>query len=126
MRSNLLQYVALSCFLFASQAFAGWADIGDPAELRALHANTTLKARRGAIFYGHFYDGGAVVMFDKGVRVRGTWHLSGDHAVCTRAAEGSECYRFQKTGDFDTEYRAIRVSDGAEIPLVVEHGVPGL
>lgn len=126
MKSNLLQYVALSLLLLTPQAFAGWTDITDPAELQALHANTTLQARKGAGFYRHFYDGGVVVMFDKGVRAQGTWHLRGNNLVCIRAPQGSECYRFQKTGDFDTEYRAIRVSDGAEIPLVVERGVPEL
>jgi hypothetical protein len=41
-----------------------------------------------------------------------------------KGLSGAECYRFQKTGEFETHYRAIRVRDGMAIPVRVEKGVP--
>jgi hypothetical protein len=41
-----------------------------------------------------------------------------------KGRESAECYRFEKTGEFETVYRAIRVRDGMAMPVTVEKGVP--
>jgi hypothetical protein len=129
MKSKLLKISALSLGLAcASHASANWTDVTDAAELRALHSNTTVKgqAANGETFYGHFYDSGVDIMIVKGAQLPGAWQLNGNHEVCVKGMDGAECYRFQKTGEFETLYRAIRVRDGLAIPLSVEKGVPEL
>jgi hypothetical protein len=129
MKSKLLKISALSLGLAcASHASANWTDVTDPAELRALHTNTTQKGRSasGEAYYAHFYDGGAGRVVTKGASLAGAWQLNGNHEVCFKRMDGAECYRFQKTGEFETLYRAIRVRDGMSIPISVEKGVPEL
>jgi len=127
MKSNLLTIGTLTLGLAcASQASADWTDVIDPAELRALHSNTTLKGRSagGESYYAHFYDGGVGRVVTKGASLPAPWHLNGSHEVCVKGMDGAECYRFQKTGEYETLYRAIRVGDGMAIPIKVEKGVP--
>ncbi len=125
MKSKLLKLTALSLGLAcAAQASANWTDVTDAAELRALHSNTTLMGRDGNPFYAHYYDGGVASTIIKGAPMPGAWDLNGNHEVCVKGLSGAECYRFQKTGEFETQYRAIRVRDGMAIPLKVEKGVP--
>lgn len=128
MKSNLMKTGALSLgLLCASYAYANWSDVTSPAELRALHVNTTLRgeAANGDAFYGHFYEGGFGTMIVKGAKMRAPWHFNGNNEMCIEWQEGTECYRYQRTGDFKTEYRAIRVRDGLTMPVSVERGVPG-
>jgi hypothetical protein len=127
MKSKLLKISALSLGIAcASHASANWTDVTDPAELRALHANTTLKARSadGEPYYAHFYDGGAGLVVTKGASLPASWNLNGNHEVCVKGMDGAECYRYQKTGEFEAVYRAIRVRDAKAIPIKVEKGVP--
>jgi len=125
MKAKLLKLTALSLGLAcATQASANWTDVTDAAELRALHSNTTLTNRSGGAFYAHYYDGGVATTIVKGVPMPGAWVLNGNHEVCVKGLAGAECYRFQKTGEFETQYRAIRVRDGMVIPVSVEKGVP--
>ena len=127
MKSNLLTIGTLTLGLAcASPASANWTDVNDANELRALYSNTTLKGRSagGDAYYAHFYDGGAGVIVQKGAQLPGAWHLNGNHEVCVKGMVGAECYRFQKTGEYETLYRAIRVGDGMAIPIKVEKGVP--
>ena len=122
MKTKLLKISALSLGLAcASQAPASWTDVTDASELRALHVNTTLS---GAGLYGHFYDGGTSRIVTKNASLPGYWHLNGNNEVCVKSLAGAECYRFQKTGEFETQYRAIRVRDSVAIPVRVEKGVP--
>ena len=125
MKSNLMRIGTLSLgLLAASQAYASWSDVTQPAELKALHANTTLdgQAANGDAFYGHFYEGGFGVMRVNGAKMRAPWHLNGNHEMCVEFQEGAECFRYQRTGA--AEYRAIRVRDGLAIPVTVERSVP--
>ncbi|MGH8707763.1 MAG: hypothetical protein ACREVD_06855 [Burkholderiales bacterium] len=108
--------------LAASQAYASWSNVTNPSELKALHTNTTLHG--GDALYGHFYEGGFGVMIDKGAKLRTPWHLNGNSEMCVEFQEGTECFRYQRTGDFKTQYRAIRVRDGLAIPVSVERSVP--
>ncbi len=127
MKSNLLKIGALSLGLAcASHASANWIDVTDANELRALYSNTTLSGRgeSGNALYWNFYDGGLGTTVVKGAQLPGAWHLNGNHEVCVKSLEGAECYRFQKTGEFETLYRAIRVRDSLAIPVTVEKGVP--
>lgn len=127
MKSNLLKICTLSLgFACASQAAASWTEVTDPAELRALYSDTTMKGRSagGEAFYAHFYDGGAGSVITKGASLPGAWHLNGNHEVCVQGMDGAECYRFQKTGEFETLYRAIRARDGVAMPISLEKGVP--
>lgn len=127
MKSKLLRIGALSLGLScAAQASANWTDVIDAGELRSLHANTTMQGRtgKGDDFYAHFYEGGASRVIAKGASMPGSWHLNGNHEVCVKGMDGAECYRFQKTGEYETLYRAIRVRDGAAIPVRVVKGVP--
>lgn len=127
MKSNLLKIGTLSLGLAcASHASASWTDVTDARELRALHANTTLKgqAANGDAFHGYFYDGGFGTMIVKGAKLRAPWHLNGNNEVCVEWQEGAECYRYQRTGEFESLYRAIRVRDGLAMPVSVEKGVP--
>jgi hypothetical protein len=82
------------------------------------------RTAKGDGFYAHFYDGGAGRVVTKGASLPGAWHLNGNHEVCVKGMDGAECYRFQKTGDFETQYRAIRVRDVAAIPVRIDKGVP--
>lgn len=127
MKSNLMRIGTLSLgLLCATHASANWSDVTDAAELRTLHSDTTLKgqAANGDAFRGYFYDGGFGVMIVKGAKLRTLWHLNGNNEVCVEWQEGAECYRYQRTGDFKSEYRAIRVRDGLTMPVSVEKGVP--
>lgn len=127
MKSSLLKICTLTLGLAcASQAAASWTDVTDPGELRALYSNTTMTGRTagGEGFYAHFYDGGAGLVVTKGASLPAAWQLNGNHEVCVKGIDGAECYRFQKTGEFDTQYRAIRVRDDMAIPVSVEKGVP--
>jgi hypothetical protein len=127
MTSNLLQLTAL-CFglAFAAQASASWIDVTDAGELRALHSNTTLKGRaaNGEIIHGHFYDGGLGTMIVDGARMRTPWHLNGHNEMCIDWQEGSECFRYQKTGESEVQYRALRVRDGLVLPVSIEKSAP--
>jgi len=123
MRTQLIKAGTLSLALaLASQAYANWSNVTDPSELKALHTNTTLNG--GEALNGHFYEGGFGTMIVKGVKTRAPWHLNGNHEMCVELREGAECFRYQRTGDFSTHYRAIRVRDGRAIPVTVERGVP--
>jgi len=127
MKSNLIRIGTLSLgLLAASQAYASWSNITQPAELKALHTNTTLKgqAANGDAFYGHFYEGGFGTMIVNGAKTRAPWHLNGNHEMCVELQEGTECFRYQRTGEFSTHCRAIRVRDGLAIPVTVEKSVP--
>jgi hypothetical protein len=127
MKAKLLRISALSLGIAcASQAWASWTDVTDASELRALYSNTTMQGRtaKGDGFYAHFYEGGAGLVVTKGASLPGTWNLNGNHEVCVKGMDGAECYRFQKTGEYETLYRAIRVRDGAAIPVRVQKGVP--
>jgi hypothetical protein len=127
MKAKLLKISALSLGIaFASQASANWTDVTDASELRALYTNTTMQGRteKGGSFYAHFYDSGVGRVVTKGASLPGTWNLNGNHEVCVKGMDGAECYRFQKTGEFETIYRAIRVRDGAAIPVRIVKGVP--
>jgi hypothetical protein len=127
MQSNLLRICTLSLGLACTaQAVASWNDVTDPAELRALYSNTTMKGHgpNDEAYYAHFYDGGAGHVVTKGARLPGAWHLNGNHEVCVKCMDGAECYRFQRTGEFETQYRAIRVRDGMAMPVSIEKGVP--
>jgi hypothetical protein len=127
MKSNLLQIGVLSLGLAcASPASANWTDVTDANELRALYTNTTMKGHtaKGDGFHAYFYDGGSGRVVTKGASLPGAWNLNGNHEVCVKGMDGAECYRFQKTGEFETLYRAIRVRDGMPIPISVEKGVP--
>lgn len=112
--------------LCASYAYANWSDVTYERELRALHTNTTLKgqAANGDGFHGHFYEGGFGTMIVKGARMRTPWHFNGNSEMCIEWQEGVECYRYQKSDAFKTEYRAIRVRDGLVMPVSIEHRVP--
>jgi len=93
----------------------------------ALHASpvrgdTTLDG--GRALYGHFYEGGFGVMRQSGAKLRAPWHFNGNSEMCVEFQKGAECFRYQKTGEFATEYRAIRVRDGLVIPVHIERGVP--
>ena len=125
MRTQLIKAGTLSLALaLASQAYANWSNVTDPSELKALHTNTTLKgqAANGDAFYGHFYEGGFGTMIVKGAKTRAPWHLNGNYEMCVEFQEGTECFRYQRTGEFKTLYRAIRVRDA--IPVKVEKSVP--
>jgi hypothetical protein len=127
MKSKLLKIGALSVGLAcASQASANWTDVTEAAELRSIYSNTTMKghAANGEGFHAYFYDGGSGRMVTKGAILHSTWHLNGNDEVCVKSMDGAECYRFQKTGEYETLYRAIRVRDGMAIPISVEKGVP--
>jgi hypothetical protein len=127
MKSKLLKISALSLGLACAwHASANWTDVTDPTELRALYSNTTVKGRSssGEDYYAHFYDGGAGLVVTKGASLPGAWQLNGNHEVCVKGMDGAECYRFQKTGEFETLYRAIRVRDDMAMPITVEKGVP--
>jgi hypothetical protein len=127
MKAQLMKFGTVSLgLLFASQAYASWSDVTFERELRALHSNTTLKgqAANGDGFHGHFYEGGFGTMLVNGVRMRTPWHFNGNNEMCIEFQEGTECFRFQRNGDFATQYRAIRVRDGLEIPVKIERNVP--
>jgi hypothetical protein len=127
MKAQLIGIGTLSLgLLFASQAQATWSDVTHPRELHALHANTTLegKAANGEGLHGHFYEGGFGVMRVGGAKMRAPWHFNGNNEMCIEFQEGTECFRFQRNGDFATQYRAIRVRDGLEIPVKIERNVP--
>jgi hypothetical protein len=127
MKRNLLKIGALSLGLAcAPHAAAGWSDVTDTNELRALYSDATLNGRaaNGDVFYGHFYAGGFGTMIANGAKMRAPWHLNGNSELCIDLQEGAECYRLQRTGDFSTHYRAIRVRDRLAIPLSVQKGVP--
>lgn len=127
MKAQLMKIGTVSLgLLAASQAYASWSDVTFDRELRALHTNTTLKgqAANGDGFHGHFYEGGFGTMIVNGVRMRAPWHFNGNSEMCIEWQEGTECYRYQKSDAFKTEYRAIRVRDGLVLPLSIEHRVP--
>lgn len=122
MKAQLIKIGTLSLgLLAASQAHASWSDVTSAGELNALHANTTLE---GGALHGHFYEGGFGTMIVNGAKLRAPWHLNGNHEMCIEFQEGTECFRYQRTGDFKTLYRAIRVRDGLAIPVTVEKSVP--
>lgn len=123
MKAQLMKIGTVSLgLLFVTSAYASWSDVTSPAELNALHTNTTLDG--GEALYGHFYEGGFGAMIVNGAKLRAPWHLNGNHEMCVEFQQGTECFRYQRTGDFTTEYRAIRVRDGLAIPVSVERSVP--
>lgn len=125
MKTNLIGTLSLG-LLFAAPAYASWSNVTDPAELKTLHTNTTLEGRaaNGEGLYGHFYEGGFGTMIVNGAQMRAPWYLNGNHEMCVEFQEGTECFRYQRTGDFQTLYRAIRVRDGLAIPVKMEKSVP--
>lgn len=123
MKRQLKQTGILAAGLFcATQALAGWTDVADSQEIRAVQASATFH---GQDVYGHRFaavfeqDGTAAVEID-GSSMTTLWHFAGDR-LCIEWQEGSECYRLQKN-DAQPGYRALRVRDGQEMAVLARPG----
>jgi hypothetical protein len=120
MKQLLKQAGILAAGLFcATQALAGWSDVADEKELRAVQASSTFH---GSDVYGRAFitafeqDGTAMVEIDRS-HMTIPWHFAGDRQLCLEWQEGTECYRLQKN-DAQPGYRALRVRDGDEMAVL--------
>ena len=130
---------ALVCVLFApaiSQSAWDWVEINDPAELRAIYSNTTLKgtvdfgvqtgSTRGGThpFVSHnSADGRGIIIF-YGQETPRTWEVKGNDQVCIKDARGNACYVYWRHRDKKNQIRAKNIGQGFTWEGTVEDGIP--
>jgi len=124
MKRQLKQAGILAAGLFcATQALAGWTDVADEKELRAVQASSTFHGRDiyGRQFAASFEPDGTAQMQTNGSSMTIRWHFAGGDQLCIEWQEGTECYRLQKS-DTQPGYRALRVRDGQEMAVLARTG----
>jgi len=122
MKRQLMKAGILAAGLFCTtQALAGWTDVAEEKELRAVQASSTFQ---GQDIYGRGFtaafeqDGSARIDVD-GSSMTAPWRFAGS-GFCIQWQEGTECYRVQK--DDGARYRTVRVRDGQEMPVLARQG----
>jgi len=123
MKRQLKQTGILAAGLFcATQALAGWTDVADEKELRAVQASSTFHGQDiyGRGFTAAFEQDGSAKVDVGGASTSAPWYFSGGAQLCIQWQEGTECYRVQK-GD-GSQYRTVRVRDGQEMPVFARQG----
>lgn len=121
MKRQLQKMGALSAGVFcATQALAGWTDVADDQEMRAVQASSALHGRDiyGHRFVGTFDADGRATLIVNGARMSTLWHFNGRAELCVEWQEGTECFRMQKSDSPPPGYRALRVRDGQTMPIL--------
>jgi hypothetical protein len=127
MKRQLQQMAIFSAgLLCVTQALAGWTDVTEPEQIRALQASSAFHGHDvyGRRFVGHFDADNAGAIFVDGSRMTTLWHFNGSAQLCIEWQEGTECYRVQKSDGPQSTYRAVRVRDGQETPILVRQARP--
>jgi len=108
-----------------SWAQGEWIDIHDPAEVRAIYTNTTI---RGMGFVGYYRADGRGVMTAADRKPQGRrWFVKDDGQGCAAIDAGPTlCYRFQRHRDSPSLIRIRDIANGANFTATVEQGVPDL
>jgi hypothetical protein len=111
----------------ASPALASdWQDINDPAQLRALYSNKTIRGKdwMDRPFVGHYRADGKGILLFGGERYPRTWAVKGKDQVCIATQVNTQCYRYQRHAVNAGSYRAINVADDRATMVTVEDGIP--
>lgn len=127
MKTTILAASLAGLLASAAPALASdWQDIKDPAELRALYSNKTIRGKdwMDRPFVGHYRSDGQGVLLFKGDRYSRTWAVKGDDQVCISTSVRTRCYRFQRHTAKPGVYRIIDVHDDRPTMVTVEEGVP--
>jgi len=123
MKRQLKQTGILAAGLFcATQALAGWTDVADEKELRAVQASSTFQGQDiyGRGFVAAFEQDGSAKVEIGGASMTAPWHFVGSGQLCIQWQEGTECYRVQRSDG--SQYRTVRVRDGQEMPIFARQG----
>jgi hypothetical protein len=123
MKRQLKQTGILAAGLFcATQALAGWTDVADEKELRAVQAGSTFQGQDiyGRGFSAAFEQDGTAAVSVGGASMTAPWHFARGEQLCIEWQEGTECYRVQR-GE-GSQYRTVRVRDGQEMPIFARQG----
>jgi hypothetical protein len=103
-----------------------WVDIKDPAELRALYSNKTLKGKdwMDRPWVGHYRADSHGVMLFEGGRYPRTREVSGKDQVCVQTQFDRRCFLFQRHRSKAATFRSINVANDLAVEFVAEEGVP--
>ena len=127
MKTTLLTAGLAAMLAIAAPAQASdWQDIKDPAELRALYSNKTMRGKdwMDRPFVGHYRADGQGLLVFGGDRYARTWAVKGDDQVCVSTAVRTRCYRFQRHASKPGVYRIIDTGDDRPTTVTVEEGIP--
>jgi len=104
-----------------------WVAINDPAELRAIYSDTTIKGtvytrndQRGVPFVGEFRSDGTGVLNINGERIPRIWRVQGNDQVCTTDPRGTNCYRLQRNANNGSEMRGENVKSSVTVHFTVK------
>lgn len=131
MTSKQIAFLIGSLFCMLStptmaQSSSDWVDIKDPAELRALYSNKTLRGKTadGSTFVGHYSADGSGILIQGDRRTPRTWAVKGNNQVCATHAGGTDCYTFQRHRKNRNEIIGRHVTQPWSFQATVEDGVP--
>jgi len=125
----LLASVSLGMDAGPSVPASGWRTVSDPAELRALYSNRTLRSASfdggpsASVFY--YRADGKALWVTGARRITRTWKVKGRDQVCFRdAVVGRQCVRVQRSRGYPNELLIRQVGSRFATFFTAEDGVP--
>ena len=109
-----------------SRSSSEWIEINDPAELRALYSNKTIRGEgitSKFSFVAYYSADGRGVVISGGTTIPRTWAVKGDQ-MCSTTAAGTDCWAFWRNRDDRNEVKAKRLTDGWTWKGKLEDGIP--
>lgn len=128
-RAILVLAVGLAAFLSAAKAPAqsanDWADVKDPAELRAIYSNKTFRGKGadGSPLVGHYRADGKGVLFIGGQRIPRTWAVKGSE-VCVTDATATNCFQLLRHKRNRNDIIVQHVKERWIAQITIEDGIP--
>lgn len=108
-----------------AQSSEAWVDVKDPAELRAIYSNKTLRGKGGdgSPIVGHYRADGKGVLITGGQRIPRTWEVKGSE-VCVTDATATNCFQVQRHKLNRNDIIVQHVKDRWIAQLTIEDGIP--
>lgn len=108
-----------------AQSAKDWVDVKDPAELRAIYANKTLRGKGGdgSPVVGHYRADGKGLLIVGGQRIPRSWEVKGSE-VCVTDAKATNCFQLQRHKLNRNDIIVQHVKDRWIAQLTIEDGVP--
>lgn len=105
-----------------------WVAINDPAELRAIYSDTTIRGTAhtrnspgGIPFVGQFRSDGTGVLTINGENIPRIWRVQGNDQVCATDRTGTNCYRLQRNANNGDEILGENVKSSVIVRFTVQH-----
>jgi len=132
MKSQNVAFIvgALICTLFVpaiSQSADDWVEIKDPAELRALYSNKTIRGTAvtsNFSFVAHFSADGRGILMQGDKKIPRTWAIKGNDQVCITDVAGTNCWGYWRQRDNRSLIKVMNIENGWTYTAKVEDGIP--